>query len=54
MKGKINESIFRTNTNVEGKVGVIGSGKGMTGFNQRTKFSSGNDNDFYWVFIVKN
>lgn len=35
---KGNESIFRSPDTIEGKVGVMGSGKGMTNFNPRMKF----------------
>jgi len=35
-----NDSIFRTNDGVHAKVGVIGSGKGMTEFGERKRFKS--------------
>jgi len=38
-----NESMFKTPDGVDGKVGVIGSGKGMTNFNMKTKLIP-NDN----------
>lgn len=36
---KNTESIFKSPDTIEGKVGVIGSGKGMTNYNTKTKFS---------------
>ncbi len=40
---KNTESIFKSPDTIEGKVGVMGSGKGMTNFNPRTRYSI-NDN----------
>lgn len=40
---KNSESIFKSPDTIEGKVGVMGSGKGMTNFNPRTRYSI-NDN----------
>lgn len=37
------ESIFKSPDTIEGRVGVMGSGKGMTNFNPRTRYSA-NDN----------
>ncbi|KAJ2957168.1 hypothetical protein NQZ79_g7061 [Umbelopsis isabellina] len=39
------KSMFKTPDNPEGKVGVIGSGRGMTGFQQRGKHQYSTDNN---------
>jgi survival-of-motor-neuron-related-splicing factor 30 len=44
------ESIFRSPDTVEGKVGVMGSGKGMTNFNPKTKFSLGDSSHLSRLF----
>ena len=38
MKGARKESIFASPTSVEGKVGVTGSGRDMTGFGDKKKY----------------
>ncbi|KAF9929120.1 hypothetical protein FBU30_001849 [Linnemannia zychae] len=43
--GLLKKSIFATPDNPEGKVGVVGSGKGMTQFQQRGKHLFGNLSD---------
>jgi len=47
---KKNESIFKSPETIEGKVGVMGSGKGMTNFSQRTKFTVGDSSHLSQMF----
>ena len=41
MKGIRKESIFRTPDSLEGKVGIVGSGQGMTDFENKKRYKSG-------------
>ena len=47
---KKTESIFKSPETIEGKVGVMGSGKGMTNFNQRTKYSMSDNSNLSSLF----
>lgn len=47
MMNKNRQSIFKSPEGVDGKVGVMGSGKGMTNFTQKEKYNQG-DNSYLW------